>query len=365
MFGGHGGLKYQRIAFNDLYSFCFETDKWEQIKPLNNPPEGRGGHSLFASDQKIYIYGGWNAECQYNNILIFDLEKHEWNDPDIYNEIPRWNHSSCLVEAIPSWKFFIFGGECLEFNEGALRSFGQYVNSSCILDLANVQWATIASDEETTPGVPHPREYAAMSYDKKNSRILIYGGWNNGWFSDLHALNVQKIVGPDYAVTNIDPPLGQLTGNVQVTITGQGFRDAGIRVLFTQSNRPIDTVGRMTLEVPGTFVSDHEITCITPNFEAFGPKEAVVQCAISSEEITTTWCNFNYFLNTRAMKSLAYGPGLLQGVSSGSPIEFIIQARNDLGENRQSGRDKFEVKITRKCTVMVEENEEQVEKEEI
>jgi len=48
---------------------------------------------------------------QFNNIQQFDIEKGEWSDPDIYNDIHRWNHSSVLVEAIPTWKFFIFGGE--------------------------------------------------------------------------------------------------------------------------------------------------------------------------------------------------------------------------------------------------------------
>jgi len=56
--------------------------------------------------------------------------------------------------------------------------------------------------------------------------------------------------------------------------------------------------------------------------------------------------NFNYFLNTRAVKSLAYGPGCMpQEVSAGSEVEFTIQARNDLGENRTSGRDVFEVSV--------------------
>jgi dynein heavy chain len=101
----------------------------------------------------------------------------------------------------------------------------------------------------------------------------------------------------------------------------------------------------MTLEVPGYFVSESELTCITPNFEQFGPKECVMQLSIGNGDLTTTAVAFNYFLNTRAMKSLAYGPGLLQDVAPNTPVEFIIQARNDLGENRSSGRDKFEVRV--------------------
>lgn len=89
------------------------------------------------------------------------------------------------------------------------------------------------------------------------------------------------------------------------------------------------------MSVPGTYVSPTEIKCFTPSFDQFGPKEAIVQLKIGSEEISTTFVNFNYFLNTRAAKSLAYGPGcMIQEVSSGSEVEFTIQARNDLGENR-------------------------------
>jgi dynein heavy chain len=50
-------------------------------------------------------------------------------------------------------------------------------------------------------------------------------------------------------------------------------------------------------------------------------------------------------MNTRAYKSLAYGPGLLHEGSVGHPTEFLIQARNELGENRKSGRDNFQVRV--------------------
>ena len=228
LFGGHGGLNYARTSFNDLYSFDLESETWEKIVPNGNSPDGRGGHSVFASDDKIYIYGGWNNEMQFNNIDVFDLEKKEWTNPDVFNGVHRWNHSSVLVEAIPTWKFFIFGGECAEYNEGAPRSFGQYVNSSCFLDLGTVKWTEYASDPETFENIPEPREYAAMAYDKRESKLLIYGGWNNGWFNDLYSLNVGKIVGPSYAITASEPNLGQLSGNVPLKITGQGFNEGNI-----------------------------------------------------------------------------------------------------------------------------------------
>jgi dynein heavy chain len=88
-------------------------------------------------------------------------------------------------------------------------------------------------------------------------------------------------------------------------------------------------------------VSPTELTCISPSFEEFGPKECDMTIAMAGDDLTTTWIHFNYYLNTRAIKSLAFGPGLLQEVMPGQDIEFIIVARNDLGENRTSGRDQF------------------------
>ena len=153
-----------------------------------------------------------------------------------------------------------------------------------------------------------------MAYDERDRRLLVFGGWKNGWYNDLYALNVAKIVGPSYAITASDPALGQLSGNVPLTISGQGFKDANIKVLFTVGQKPVDAPSKQTLEVPGTFVSETELTCVTPNFEAFGPKECVVQLSIANGDLTTTWIPFNYFLNTRALKSLAFGPGLLREV---------------------------------------------------
>jgi len=135
-------------------------------------------------------------------------------------------------------------------------------------------------------------------------------------------------------------------------------------VLFTCGDRPVDGATKNTLQVGGTFVSETELTCTTPSFEVFGPKGCVVQLSIGGNDFTTTWIPFNYFLNTRALKSLAYGPGLLQEVCAGTEVEFVIQARNDLSENRQSGRDIFEVKIIKKRVAVEVVEEEPVEGEE-
>jgi hypothetical protein len=83
-----------------------------------------------------------------------------------------------MVEAIPSWKYFIFGGESTDYGEAQPRAFGQVVNSSCYLDLESMKWTTIELEDDV---MPPPREYTAITYDHRDSRLLVFGGWNNGW----------------------------------------------------------------------------------------------------------------------------------------------------------------------------------------
>lgn len=212
--------------------------------------------------------------------------------------------------------------------------------------MGTVQWTTFASDPATFENMPAPREYAGMTYDTRESRLVVFGGWNNGWFDDLYSLNVAKIVGPSYAITSSEPALGQLSGKSKLVIRGQGFKEPNIKVIFTNGNKPVDTFSsKFSKEVSAEFISDTEIHCLTPSFEDFGPNECVMQITIAGGDFTTTWIPFQYFLNTRAHKSLAYGPGLLKDVLVGHQIEFVIQARNDLNENRLSGNDEFEVVI--------------------
>ena len=180
--GGHGGMGYSRTAFNDIYSFDLAEKTWTKLESVSEKlPEGRGGHSLFANEGKLYIYGGWNSEMHFNNMWFYDFETREWTDNDLIVGMPRWNHCSTLVEAIPTWKFFIFGGEQHEYQEGVARCFGNCTNTSSYLDIGTMEWNEFASDPDVYDNIPSPREYSHMCYDNADRRLIVFGGWNNGW----------------------------------------------------------------------------------------------------------------------------------------------------------------------------------------
>lgn len=46
--------------------------------------------------------------------MILDTEKSEWLEIDQTSSLAKWSHSSIMVEAIPNWRFFVFGGN--EYN---------------------------------------------------------------------------------------------------------------------------------------------------------------------------------------------------------------------------------------------------------
>lgn len=155
---------------------------------------------------------------------------------------------------------------------------------------------------------PKARENPAIFYDQNDSRLIIHGGWSNNWLNDMWALNVSTITGPPYAIFDISPNLGPLTGRTKVLIKGDGFTDStNIVVRFSYGKGPDKFI-----DVPGTYQTDYELVAETPSFENIGPKENVqIFVSIKGGDFTITSTFFTYYLNTKAENTLAYGPGTL------------------------------------------------------
>lgn len=130
IFGGHGGTNYQRVSFNDLYTLDVETFEWEKKSPEGNAPEARGGHvaAQLAQQDKMVVFGGWNFQSQFGNMMIYDINKNAWIDPEVTPEPAKWNMCGIMAFSIPSWKFFIFGGSVGSFEEGGHRTTSRFVN---------------------------------------------------------------------------------------------------------------------------------------------------------------------------------------------------------------------------------------------
>lgn len=54
--------------------------------------------------------------------------------------------------------------------------------------------------------------------------MYIFGGWANNWLNDMWVLPVGAITGPPYAIFDIKPNIGPLTGKTKIIINGAGFK---------------------------------------------------------------------------------------------------------------------------------------------
>lgn len=180
IFGGHGGVDYQRTAFNDLYELDLDTFEWRKPKTKGNPPEPRGGHvaTMLAQKDKMAVVGGWNFVSQFNNLFIYDFETETWSDPEINHEISKWNMSAILAPSIPSWKYFIFGGSSGNFFEGSNRTGTKYENCLWYLDIDYLNWVPVKL-EENEEIKPLPRESAGTFYNADEQKMYVFGGWSN------------------------------------------------------------------------------------------------------------------------------------------------------------------------------------------
>ena len=344
IFGGHGGVGYSRKAFNDMHFIDCESFEWTKVETKGSAPEPRGGHiaGRLPKNNKIFVQGGWSSISQYSNIFVFDFEENAWAELNINFDTPRWNHCGLVIPALPHWKLFIFGGSSAYFEEGTPRNFGSQVNSAVYVnlveDLNKAKLQLVDLDSDCSARCPSGRENASMIYDSKEKRLLVFGGWSNTFNNDIFQLDIGQITGPDYAIYKITPNLGPLTGNTKCTVHGEGFRRSGNFYIRFQS-------GKFFRDVTATPISDSQISCQSPNFEEVGPKEVEVKVFYESEDLTITKSEFKYFLNTRAEKTIAFGPGLLKSNAVGAKTKIFIQSRNINNENRKSGNDQFKINI--------------------
>ena len=238
VFGGYGGIGYSRRDFNDVAVFELDQQQWLKVPPIQGKaPDARSGHTASNhNNTSIFYFGGWNAGSQFNDLHILELGnlqngtseaedgiKFAWSNPDVTMGLPRWSHSGCSVKAIPNWRMFIFGGANTTSSQGNQPVTScAYDNSVSVLDMGTMGW----TNPEIEGDLPSTRSDTEFAYDSKNSRLLMFGGWNGEWSSDMIAMDIGNIVGPPYAIMGLEPEVGPVTGGVPITIRGIDFTNS-------------------------------------------------------------------------------------------------------------------------------------------
>lgn len=94
----------------------FASFTWNELKPINEAPLPRRGHSMIQTDNYIVIFGGCYMETDcYNDIHYYDIEHYQWYKVNATGQIPspRQGHSATLFGTT----MYIYGGSS---NDGYL-----------------------------------------------------------------------------------------------------------------------------------------------------------------------------------------------------------------------------------------------------
>lgn len=117
LFGGRGTASYREAVFGNIETYspilwCFDpvTFTWCKPKVSGDIPFGRRSHSAFVYNDKMYIFGGYNAlqRTHFNDLYEFNPESNTWKNLNILGEYPcERRRQSCVVV---NNRVFLFGG---------------------------------------------------------------------------------------------------------------------------------------------------------------------------------------------------------------------------------------------------------------
>ena len=340
IFGGYGG---HGKSSNELFVLDFGTaldekaeehvaPKWTKPVLKGKGPTPRFDHQSTWFPDKFVVIGGKDNMVMHGDTHHLDLQTMTWIEdgvgvpPAYTREIS--NHQLSAIESVPNFKMF-----CLTGKKGA----NDFLNHVEVMDCGNMVW----NNPPAIGTPPCAREDSAMAYDPKTCKVLLFGGWSNRWLGDTWLLNVSPIIGPPYACSKVVPDIGPVFGESEITIFGLQFKPGKIEIRFS--------AGKNEATAEGKFVNENEITCLTPNFEAFGAMDVEVRVSINNEGWTVNKMRFRYFANTSAANCIAFGPGVNSNTKAiyGIEIPFRILAKDTCNANRTSGGDEFVVEVTK------------------
>jgi len=361
VFGGYGeaaGLvMFGRVDYNDLYALDLDSWEWEVCDCGGDLPDPRSAAQMAfvpavvppneeATRGRVYVSGGWSALGQFQDVWSLDVNSFEWtlvesaSGPAWGPE--RWEHSMVAVKAVPHWKLFSFGGKTGDLTMETGMPLGTFASDLLVLETGSSAPDRWVNPGASTDAAPTPRADAPVAYDPGSLSLVLFGGWNNRWLGDLWVCRMRDVVGPPYSIFAIEPGIGPVTGDTKVTIRGMGLAgtsgDCNVAVACPKG----------TIEVPGTVLSDTELTFVTPDYRDFGMAQDVhLRIRISSSGLTNTAVELKLFEVTEAKESIVFGPGILDGCAAGEPVSIVIQAKDQYGNDRWCGMDEFSVTVQR------------------
>ena len=108
-----GGYNASAFEFNDLWAFSFAEERWHRLSAPTTTdsrvPCSRGGHTMFAAGEVVYVQGGYFHGHLKNDVWTYNLTSGAWTelkaDTRLTSAAARWGAAGAallLALALPA-----------------------------------------------------------------------------------------------------------------------------------------------------------------------------------------------------------------------------------------------------------------------
>lgn len=176
VFGGQNLPMFSFVHYDTLHIFKTATSVWTQIPRSGTWPAARKDAALFWVPHlgKLLLFGGDdgpNAGNRFNDMFLLTLDSANntasWSQITPGGVTPPKQTSGCIAYDPTGHRLIVYGGE---------TSDGTAVNTTYQYLLDSNTWQL-----DSPTGTPPPGEsFSQCAWDPVSSRVLLYGGQNNG-----------------------------------------------------------------------------------------------------------------------------------------------------------------------------------------
>lgn len=172
----------------DAWRIPAGSTTWQPVSRVTNPA-GRYGHATAYDPirDRVFLYGGLSS---YNETLgdvwTYATGTQTWTKLALQDSLPSPRARAAAAFAQDSvWVFGGYRGFYARRGTTLITDFS-YGDSLSVFSLATGKWRRVAPDG-TRPG---GREGATLVYDGSRNRLVLFGGYNAGYLSDLWAFDL-------------------------------------------------------------------------------------------------------------------------------------------------------------------------------
>ncbi|KAL4492534.1 hypothetical protein ABPG72_007647 [Tetrahymena utriculariae] len=140
IFGGFSDSQKDGGYQNKVWKFSFESNQWDLLgENSETKPCKRAGSSITLYDNILYIFGGTIVDVKYNDMWSFDLQKNQWEHIKQEKEdiVPETRNGHSLLTYKD--KLILFGG---------IHDITHEKNDMFVFNVRNKKWSII--DENTS-----------------------------------------------------------------------------------------------------------------------------------------------------------------------------------------------------------------------